>query len=245
MEKNIEFKQIILATDGESNVGPDPVMIAKQGHSSGITISTIGIVDEQNKEQPLTEIQNIALAGGGIWEMTDVKSLTSAMSMLTMKSVHMTIEQVVNKELKGIIGTELKDMHPDSRKKITDLMDKLGDEVNIKCCAVIDCSGSMSNKINISKQSILNILRVLSGRKGKTSVAVIAYPGSNGEMFDILCDFTEDIAELEEALLQIKAGGTTPTGPALEAATKLLNGEICETYFNRDTSDELLSSNIV
>ena len=48
MEKHIEFKQIILATDGESNVGSNPVVIAEQGHKSGITISTIGIVDKLN-----------------------------------------------------------------------------------------------------------------------------------------------------------------------------------------------------
>ena len=57
MDKNIDFKQIILATDGESNVGVNPVMIAKQGYSNGITISTIGIVDEQNKEEPLSAPQ--------------------------------------------------------------------------------------------------------------------------------------------------------------------------------------------
>lgn len=243
MEKNIEFKQIILATDGESNVGSNPVIIAEEGHKSGVTISTIGIVDSLNKETPMTEIQNIALAGGGIWEMSDINSLTSAMSMVTMKSVHMTIEQAVNKELKQIVGTEFKDMHPSSRKKVTDIIDKLGDEINIKCCVVIDCSGSMVNKINISKHSIINLLRVLSSRKGKTSISVIGYPGVDNRLYDILCDFTENISELEEALIKIQTGGTTPTGPALDAAIKMLNGEITGLY--ADEEDALLRSNIV
>ena len=58
--------------------------------------------------------------------------------------------------------------------------------------------------------------------KGKTEIAVISYPGKNKEQYNILCDFTEDIALLEESLDKILIGGNTPTGPAIKSAVQLL-----------------------
>ena len=236
MEKNIEFRQIILVTDGESNVGPNPVNIAKEAKNKGITISTIGVVNGMDRDKPLMEVKEIASSGGGLWELTDINSLSSTMSVVTMKSVYKTIEQAVNKELKEIMGTGLEDIHPDSRKKVTDIIDKLGEEITIKCCIVIDCSGSMANKIDIAKGSIINLLRVLQSRKGSTSIAVIGYPAENEYLCSVLCDFTKDIVELEEGLLKIDIGGITPTGPALKRAIELLIKD--ENQANNEIEDE-------
>lgn len=222
MEKIIEFRQIMLITDGESNDGISPVSAAKEGHEKGVTTSTIGITNRGKEEGALEEIKDIAEAGGGVWEITHIQNLSMALSVATVKSVYKTIEEAVNKELKEIIGTELKDMHPQSRIKVTDMIDRLGDEINIKCCIVIDSSGSMASKVNIARNSILNLLRVLSQRKGKTEIAVISYPGKNGSQYDVLCDFTEDIDLLEKSLNKIQIGGNTPTGPAIESAIELL-----------------------
>lgn len=222
MDKTIEFRQIMLITDGESNEGIDPITAAKEGHNKGVTISTIGIIDKSNDERPLSEIKDIAEAGGGVWELTNIQNLSMALSMVTVKSVYKTIEEAVNRELKEIIGTGISDMPPESRVKVTDMIDRLGDEINIKCCIVIDSSSSMANKMSMAKKSILNLLRVLNQRKGKTEIAVISYPGKNKEQYNILCDFTEDIALLEESLDKILIGGNTPTGPAIKSAVQLL-----------------------
>ncbi|KNF07818.1 hypothetical protein CLPU_12c00910 [Gottschalkia purinilytica] len=245
MDKNIEFKQIILVTDGESNIGGDPTIIAKEGNERGVAISTIGIISNEEKEESLAEIQDIATLGGGVWEYTNIQELTSAMSMVTMKSVYKTIEEAVNKELKEIVGTELDEIHPSSRKKITDVIDKLGDEIDIKSCVIIDCSGSMKNKINIAKSSILNLLRVLNGRKGKTEISVIGYPGHKGQDFNILCNFTENIVELEKALQKIEIGGRTPTASALKAGIQLLVMDREDEDIEEFKEDGILSSNII
>lgn len=247
MDKNIEFKQVVLVTDGESNVGCDPITVAKEAFETGIIISTIGIVDNKIKERPMIEIEKIADAGGGLWELTDIDNFTRTMEMVTQKSIYMTIEEAVSKELKSILGQDLNEIHPSSRKKIIDVIDKVGEEMAIKCCIVIDCSGSMAKKIDIAKNSILNLFRVLKNRKGKTQIAVIGYPGGNGQMYRKLTDFTEEIIELEKSLQRISIGGTTPTGPALEAAMELLlrqNVEVEEVSINED-EDEIFRSNII
>ncbi len=223
MDKIIEFRQIMLITDGESNEGIDPISAAKEGHEKGVTISTIGITDKSNDERPLKEIKDIAEAGGGVWELTNIQNLSTALSMVTVKSVYKTIEEAVNKELREIVGTGLNDMNPQSRIKVTDMIDRLGDEINIKCCVVIDASSSMANKMGMAKKSILNLLRMLNQRKGKTKISVISYPGKKEGQYDILCDFTEDIAILEESLNKILIGGNTPTGSAIKSAVQLLN----------------------
>ena len=243
MDKEMQFKQIILVTDGESNEGTNPVMISKQGYEKGIITSTIGITNDIGSEESLTEIKEIASTGGGIWEYTDISNLDTTMSMVTMKSVYKTIEEIVNKELKDIVGTELEEMHPSSRKKITDLIDKLGDDVNIKCCVVMDCSGSMKSKIDIAKSSVLNLLRILNSRKGKTEISVIAYPHITSEPYKVLCDFTENIIELEKALQKIQVGGRTPTGPALQQAISILENSI--EHIPDEIEEGILASNIV
>ncbi len=250
MDGNVQFKQIILVTDGESNVGVNPVTVAKCANKKGIIISTIGIIEGKDKENPMAEVQNIADAGGGICEFTDINNFSKTMEMVTQASVYKTIEHAVNKELKDILGTEIKETHPESRKKITNIIDKLGEEVTLKCCIIIDCSGSMINKINIAKNSILNLLRVLRLRKGKTEIAVIGYPGREGENHTLLCDFTEDIINLERGFQNISVGGTTPTGYALECAMNLLLEKKCGVNSEHDRllkfdEEAILSDNII
>jgi len=245
MDKPIKFRQIILATDGESNVGCDPVTVAREAHAKGITISTVGIIDGTNKENPMVEVQNIALAGGGLWELTNIENLSNTMSMVTMRSVYRTIEEAVGKELREVLGAGLNQIKPDSRKKITDIVDKLGEEIDISCSIVIDCSGSMANKINIAKNSILTLLRILRSRKGKTEISVIGYPGNGDDLYQVLCNFTEDIVSLEQGLQKISIGGTTPTGPALQAAMKLLLEENISASEDIIDEEPIFRSNIV
>lgn len=244
---SIEFKQIILVTDGQSNEGEDPLLVSKECGDRDITINTIGITDRGN-EDSMTEIKDIANLSGGVWEHTDLNSLDTAMSMVSMKSVYNTLEETVSKELKSLVGSEIDEIHPNSRKNIVDLIDRLGDTSDIKCCVVIDCSGSMKRKIEIAKSSALNLFRVLSSRKGNTEIAVIGYPYQR-EDYNVLCDFTSNIIDLEKGLQKIKVGGRTPTGTALKTAMNVLEGNL-----NRDTlgevhlddfEDGLLSSNVI
>ena len=61
------MKQILLITDGCSNVGLSPIVAAAQAYSEGITINVVGVLDGGDVgEYGAKEIQEIAHAGGGM-----------------------------------------------------------------------------------------------------------------------------------------------------------------------------------
>lgn len=225
MDKQLEFKQIILVTDGKSNSGTDPVLVAKQSIEEGITVSAIGIVGGHNFDGNVDEIKNIAKAGSGIWELTDIDNLESTMCVLTRQTVCNTIQQVINKELVNIIGKKIDEVEIDSRKKIIDLINQVEEEMTLKCYIVLDCSKSMINKMEIAKKSLSRLLNNLNDRKGKTYVGLIAYPFGVEMDFRVITELTDDVKVLRNSMNEIKIGGLTPTGPALAKAVSLLSSK--------------------
>lgn len=215
------LKQMIIISDGQSNVGPDPVKVAELAVENDIRVNTIGIINNRHSRIPIIELENIAEKGGGICELTDLENLSSALSKVTVKSVYQTIEEVVNNELKGIMNGELKDINPLERNKIITMIDKIGDEVPLKCLILLDTSGSMKNKIDIGRKSILELLMFLEERSGENQIGVMIFPSTTGN-YELLCDFTKDIDELREKIQRIEVGGITPTGYAMEEAIKIL-----------------------
>ncbi|WP_077368912.1 vWA domain-containing protein [Anaerosalibacter sp. Marseille-P3206] len=220
----MNLKQIVLITDGESNLGISPIEAAKKAYEKGIRVNTIGIVKNSLKEMPLVEVEEIASSGGGICQITNLENLSNALSMVTVASVQRSIEELVNKELKCIIDKDTKEVSPKTRGKIIRMMENLEDEIPIKCLLILDTSGSMKNKIKASKMSVLELLRFLKERKGKSEVGVITYPGDEA-FYKVLANFTSDIAYLEEHMESISIGGVTPTGPALEGGIHMLLNE--------------------
>lgn len=64
------MKQILLITDGCSNVGISPVIAAAQAKAEGIVVNVIGLLNEHEiDEMGADEIQEIARAGGGPVEL--------------------------------------------------------------------------------------------------------------------------------------------------------------------------------
>ncbi len=224
--KKPEIKQIIVVTDGKSNIGGNPVEAAVCAAREGITVNVIGIMAPQEMDDRfLQEVEEIAQAGKGVSEITMIQDLGHTMHMVTQKSMNKTIETIVGKQLKEILGSELEEIPPRSRNKIIEYMDQLGESVGLKCCIVMDCSGSMGQKIGTARQSIIELMNSLKGRGGKSEIAVIAYPGENGEHCKIIHPFTADLDQIKRSVLSLKAGGTTPTAPAIEKALELIQGE--------------------
>lgn len=61
------MKQILIITDGCSNVGVSPVMAAAQALREGITVNVAGVIDYGTiGELGSAEIQEIAKAGEGL-----------------------------------------------------------------------------------------------------------------------------------------------------------------------------------
>ncbi len=84
MERDVTIKQIILVTDGQSNVGGDPIEAAENAYKNGIIVNTIGIVEQKGtSEDALNEIMHIAKAGGGNYEYTYIDELFQTMQSLT------------------------------------------------------------------------------------------------------------------------------------------------------------------
>ncbi|MBF8983601.1 VWA domain-containing protein [Lutibacter sp. B2] len=225
MEK-VLIEQLIVVTDGRSNVGGSPMTAAKEAASKGVIVNAIGIMNnDHGEDDSLYEVQKIAEAGGGIWENTIIKNLGHTMYAVTQKTVNKTIETMVGKKLKEIMDTELEDIVPQARNKIIEYIDLLSEEAEIRCCIAMDCSSSMNNKMSSAKQSVIELMNSLKGRVGKSEVAVIAYPGQNGEPTRIVSDFTQELDMIKDKILTLKAGGMTPTAAAINDSMSLIKGE--------------------
>ncbi|SCY99862.1 vWA domain-containing protein [Alkaliphilus peptidifermentans] len=239
MENGIAMvKQIIVVTDGESNIGGDPVAAAKAAYNKNIIVSTIGIIDNKcQKEKPYEEVANIAAAGGGKYEYTYLEQLSHTIHSLSYKTVSNTIQEAVNKQLRELIGNDINQMPPESRSKILNYIDEYSDDVSVCCCILMDCSGSMGNKIHSARNSILDLMDSLKNRRGNLHLAVMGYPGIKGEECSVLYDFNDESEDMERSLYQMKPNGGTPTAAAINFSVKhmesflkkTLDGEIHET----------------
>ncbi|MEW9122376.1 MAG: VWA domain-containing protein [Thermotaleaceae bacterium] len=245
--KKPELKQIILVTDGKSNIGGNPVTVAAQGAKQGIAINVVGIMEQKEMEDSfVNEVEEIARAGKGISEYSYIQNLGHTMHMVTQKSINKTIETIVGSQLKEMLGTELDGISPSSRNKIVNYMDTLEESLAIKCCIVMDCSGSMTHRIGTARQSIIELMNSLKGRKGESKVAVIAYPGDGEKHYKIIQHFTEDIDIIKQEILALKAGGITPTASALSKAIEIFFEKLdIEDEEPVSAQEPLLKENIV
>ncbi|MGV2794672.1 hypothetical protein GNF78_15780, partial [Clostridium perfringens] len=125
----MQMKQILLITDGCSNVGESPVMAAALARQEGIVVNVIGIVDYGTiGELGSLEIAEIATAGGGMSQLSGTRKLAQPMQMLTRKTVVQTIQHAVNKELKTILGnSSVVDLPPDQRSQVVEVIDELSE----------------------------------------------------------------------------------------------------------------------
>lgn len=212
-----EIKQIIVITDGRSNMGMSPVDAALRAHESGITVSTVGIINHNScsDEKDIEEVEEIAKAGGGICEYSHIENLGRTIQDLTRRTAQKTIEQIVSRQLRSIIGEEIEAMEPRSRLKIVEFIERYGDNINLKCIILLDTSGSMKEKLDTARKSVVELLENLRERKGKSNIAVITYSGEDAGMCSVICDFTNDTEILRHKLEEVRAGGGTPTGPAI------------------------------
>lgn len=237
---------MIVVTDGKSNIGGNPVTAAAEAAKRGIVVNAIGIMEQKEEDHAFDEIREIARAGRGTWENTHVANLGQTMHHMTQRTVNKTIETIVGRQLKEMIGGNIDDIPPQARGQIIDYMDRLGEDIPIKCCVVMDCSGSMANKMGTARQSIIELMNSLQGRKGKSQIAIIAFPGEKGDFYRVICDFTENISEVKRTVYALKAGGNTPTAAAMNKAIDLML-DIHDISFEEivDNNEPLLKDGII
>ncbi|RUT42639.1 VWA domain-containing protein [Paenibacillus anaericanus] len=212
------MKQIMLITDGCSNVGESPVMAAALAREDGITVNVVGIVDYGTiGELGSIEIAEIAKAGGGMSQLSGTEKLAQTMQMLTRKTVVQTIQQAVNREIRHILGDQsVEDLPPDKRSQVVEVIDEMAETSPLQVALLIDVSASMKPKLAAVEDAIRDMMLSLGARKGESKLAVFHFPGHrSGEDAVLDVDWTVDLGSARSIFQRLAMRGATPTGPAI------------------------------
>lgn len=212
------MKQIMLITDGCSNVGESPVMAAALARQEGIVVNVIGIVDYGTiGELGGLEIAEIAKAGGGMSRTAGTDNLAQTMQMMTRKTVVQTIQQAVHKEIKQILGDQsIGDLSPDTRSQVVEVIDELSETSPLQVALLIDASASMKPKLRAVEEAIRDMMLSLGSRKGESRLAVFHFPGAHsGEDAVLDVGWTNDLGTARSIFQRLVMRGATPTGPAI------------------------------
>lgn len=219
------MKQIILITDGCSNVGIDPVIAAAQAKTEGITVNVIGVIDEgEIGELGATEIADIAKAGDGISRIVSSQLLSQTVQMMTRKTVASTIHQAINQELRQIMGNSgsVEALPPDKRGLVVQVMDEMAEEAKLRVVLLVDASASMKPKLPAVQEAVQDLMLSLQARSGVSELAVLHFPGGPGQETVLDMPWTRELAKIRNLFYKINMKGTTPTGPALLRAVRYI-----------------------
>jgi Ca-activated chloride channel family protein len=225
--KTGKLKQILLITDGCSNVGGDPVAIASMAPEYGITINVIGILDDESLgERGIQEVKDIASAGTGIHQVVHSTVLPKTVQMVTRKAMTQTLQQVVNKELKHILGNaeQVDSLPPDKRGKVVEVVEDLGERVAVDVLILVDTSGSMKSKLPAVKHALRDLSISMQSRMGENQFSLWTFPGRQ-QAAEKKMEWSTQFLSLEKVFSSIIPQGTTPTGPALEEALHYFTGK--------------------
>ncbi|MFK3961828.1 vWA domain-containing protein [Guptibacillus hwajinpoensis] len=214
------LRQILLITDGCSNQGEDPVAMAALAREHGMTVNVIGVLDENERtDHGLKEIENIALSGGGIHQLVYAKQLSHTVQMVTRKAMTQTIQGFIHKELQSILGSEkeIEDLPPDKRGQVVEVVDELGETMDLEVLIMIDTSASMQHKLPTVEDALLDLSISLHSRIGENEYSLYAFPGKRKQV-ERLMDWTPMLKDIHTIFPKLTSGGITPTGPALKEA---------------------------
>jgi len=222
------MKQIIVITDGNSNVGVSPVEAAAEAYERGVVVNVIGVVDEEGSGMSgEAEIEAIAKAGGGIHRIVSPAKLAYTMQMMTRHTVVATIQQVVNAELRSIFKDEtasLATLPPEKRAMVVRSVDEWTETAPLKVALLIDASASMKNKFEAVREAAMDLMLSMQARGGHSELAVLHFPGNNANAVELDTEWTTELAKVEKILYKLNVKGTTPTGPAILRALALFGG---------------------
>jgi len=212
------MNQILLITDGGSNVGESPVVAAAQAYAEGITVNVAGVVDEGAiGEYGATEIAEIARAGGGISRIVTSRQLSGTVQMMTRQTVAGTIRQAVNHELRQLFGVEdVGALPPPKRGEVVKVMEEMEETMSLSVALLIDASASMKPKLHAVEEAIRDLTLSLQARKGRSQVSVFHFPGDNQYTYCVMdTGWISNASSIGSLFGKIRMRGTTPTGPAL------------------------------
>ncbi|NQD66933.1 VWA domain-containing protein [Bacillus haikouensis] len=223
------LRQILLITDGCSNQGEDPIAMAALAKEQGISVNVIGVMDNDViDDNGMQEIEGIALSGGGVSQIVYAQQLSQTVQMVTRKAMTQTLQGVVNNELKQILGksSSMEELPPDQRGEVMEVVDELGESVDMEVLILVDTSASMKHKLPTVKEALLDLSLSLNARMGDNKFSVFVFPGKRQDVEKLL-DWTPKLETLTSIFSKLSPGGITPTGPAISEAL---------TYFKKKRS---------
>ncbi|MEI5909508.1 VWA domain-containing protein [Bacillus spongiae] len=218
--KHGTLKQVLLITDGCSNAGGDPIMVAALAKEQGITVNVIGVMENDViDEKGMAEIEGIALSGGGVSQVVYAQQLSQTVQMVTRKAMTQTLQGVVNNQLKQILGesASMEELSPEKRGEVMEVVDELGESIDMEVLILVDCSASMKHKLPTVKESLLDLSLSLNARMGENMFSLFVFPGRREDVEKLL-DWTPKLESLTSVFSKLSTGGITPTGPALQTA---------------------------
>ncbi|UKS31336.1 hypothetical protein LOZ80_32650 [Paenibacillus sp. HWE-109] len=237
--------QILLITDGCSNVGVSPVIAAAQAQGEGVTVNVIGVIDHgELGVLGSEEIKEIAAAGGGMSRIVNSGQLSQTVQMMTRKTVTTTIQHAVGKELQSILGVnQLEQLSPDKRSQVVQVIDTMSETSSLRVALLIDASASMKPKLAAVREAIHDLLLSLRARSGKSELAVFHFPSTktSDQELEMDLNWTNQLANLDKMFYKINMKGTTPTGPAMLQTLQFMT----EKPFSPKTEDGMLSDYVV
>jgi len=215
------IRQILVITDGFSNVGDNPVEVARQAKRAGVVVNVIGVVDKGDLgHQGKEEARSIADAGGGMCRIVQSTDLGATAQMVTHQTMQMTLQQVVNAELMQAMGKTSADLEPEERARVAKVMDKLEDVLRLELVVAVDTSASMKDKMTTVREALRDLSLSLQAREGESVVAVVRFPGAQNELTDVVQGFLQEF-QIDRLDNMFVARGGTPTGPAIAESIHL------------------------
>ncbi len=215
------LKQILLITDGCSNKGEDPAAVAALASQQGITVNVIGILDDDQTEDPdgLQEVDDIALSGSGVSQIVYKQSLAQTVQTVTKQAMTQTLQGFVNKELEQILGPKqtMEDLEPEKRGEIMEVVEDMGETCDLEVLVLVDTSASMHDKIETVKEALIDLSISLNARIGRNRFCIFNFPGKRKDIDQVL-DWSPRLDQISSVFPKLLSGGITPTGPAIREA---------------------------
>ncbi len=202
--------------------GEDPAQVATIIAEQGITVNVIGILEDDDTEEPtgLLEVEEIASCGqGGVSQIVYKQILSQTVQAVTKQAMTETLQGVVNQELKQILGNQqtMEELPPEQRGEVMEVVDELGETCDLEVLVLVDTSASMANKLPTVQEALIDLSISMNARIGRSRFSVYQFPGRKKAIHQLV-DWTGKLDSITAIFSKLASGGVTPTGPALKEA---------------------------